>query len=114
MLRRILVTLALLAMAVIVAGIYFVHRVDSRLARDSQESVKKLEPRVITGSGKFTKSIFYTGVGLGQVAEILSGWPADREGPALTVVGNQGVHFLDRSGLLKKQIHFSKKDRMSG
>ena len=109
MLRKVLVTLALLAVVVIAAGIYLVHHLESRLARDSQEKLKKLEPQVITGSGKFTKSTFYIGEDLGEVAEILVGWPADREGAALTVVGNQGVHFLDRSGLLKKEIHFSKR-----
>ena len=108
MLRKILLALALLVFAVIGVGVYLFHRVNSQLALNSRENLQKLEPRVITGRGQFRKSTFYKGEGLGEVTEILVGWPADREGAALTVVGNRGVHFLERGGLLKKQIRFSK------
>lgn len=108
MLRKVLITFALLVLAVIVFGVYFFHRIDSQLARDSREKLKKLEPRVITGTGQFKKSIFYKGENLGGVTEILVGWPADREGAALTVVGNRGAHFLDSNGVLKRQVRFSK------
>jgi len=108
MLRKILIALALLILTLIVFGVYFFHRIDSQLAQDSKEKLKKLEPRVITGAGQFKKSIFYKGEDLGGVTEILVGWPADREGAALTIVGNRGAHFLDSNGVLKKQVRFSK------
>jgi hypothetical protein len=108
MLGKILIALGLLVLALIVVGAYFFHRIDSQLARDSREKLAKLEPRVTTGGGLFKKGTFYKGDGLGEVTEILVGWPADREGAALTVVGNRGAHFLDSSGLLKKQVRFSK------
>lgn len=108
MLRKILTALALLILGLIVAGVYFIHRIDSQLTQDSREKLKKLEPRVITGAGQFKKSTFYEGEDLGEITEILVGWPADREGAALTVVGNRGAHFLDSSGVLKKQVRFSK------
>jgi hypothetical protein len=108
MLRKILIGLGLLVLALIGAGVYLFHRMDSQLARDFQESQERLKPGVTIGAGQFKKSAFYKGEDLGEVTEILMGWPADREGAALTVVGNRGVHFLDRSGQLKKQVHFSK------
>lgn len=79
-----------------------------RLDLDTKQALAKLEPRVLIGAGQFRKSTFYKGEDLGEVTEILVGWPADREGAALTVVGNRGAHFLDNSGLLKKQVRFSK------
>jgi len=108
MLRKMLIAFGLLILALIVAGVYIFHRIDSRLTRDNREKLAKLEPRVITGAGQFKKSTFYKGEDLGEVTEILVGWPANREGAALTVVGNRGAHFLDNSGLLKKRIRFSK------
>ena len=108
MLRKILIALGLLIVALIALGAYLIHRIDSQLARDSRENLEKLEPRVITGGGLFKKRTFYKGDGLGEVTEILAGWPADREGATLTVVGNRGVHFLDNGGLLKKRVRFSK------
>jgi hypothetical protein len=108
MLRKILIALALLMLALTVGGVYLFHRIDSKLTRDNREKLEKLEPRVITGAGQFKKSTFYKGEDLGEVREILVGWPANREGAALTVVGNRGAHFLDNSGLLKKRVRFSK------
>lgn len=75
---------------------------------DRKKDLAKLEPRVLTGAGQFKKNTFYQGEGLGQVTEVLAGWPADREGAVLTIVGNRGVHFLDNGGRLKKQVQFSK------
>src|SRR5260370_410489 len=108
MLRKILIAIGLLILALVVVAAYLIHRIDSQLARESREKLQKLEPCVVTGGGLFKKSTFYQGEGLGEVTEILVGWPADREGAAMTVVGNRGAHFLDRSGLLKKQVRFSK------
>ena len=108
MLRKILLALALLLVVLVGVGIYFFHRLDSEFARDSLEEQKKLEPRVIIGGGRFDKTMFYSGANLGEITQIQAGWPADREGATITVVGNQGAHFLDVSAGLKKQIHFSK------
>jgi hypothetical protein len=108
MLRKILIAFGLLIIILIASGVFVFHRIDSQLARHSQEQLKKLEPRVVTGDGLFKKSTFYKGDGLGEVTEILLGWPADREGASLTVVGNRGAQFLDGSGVLKKEVTFSK------
>jgi hypothetical protein len=107
MLRKILVVLALLILTFIGAGFYFIHRIDSQAERKSREDQQKLEPRVITGGGRFEKTKFYAGENLGEITQILVGWPADREGADLTIVGNEGAHFLDAGGTQKKQIHFS-------
>jgi hypothetical protein len=107
MLRKILTALGLLILALIGAGIYFVHRMDSELAREFREDEQKLEPRVITGGGHFAKTTFYTGTTLGEITQIMFGWPADREGAAVIVVGNRGAHYLDARGELKKQVRFS-------
>jgi len=106
--RKILVGIVLLIVAAIGAGLYFMHRYVSRLERESREQLQKLKPMVIAGEGEFKKRLFYAGSNLGEVTEILVGWPADREGAALTVLGKQGVHFLDANAGLKKQIGFSK------
>jgi hypothetical protein len=110
MLRKILIGLALLVIFVIAAAAYFIHRIDSQLARESEVKLKKLEPHVATGFGMFKKSTFYKEDGLGEVTEILFGWPADREGGTPTVVGNHGADFLTSDGKLKKQVRFSRKD----
>lgn len=107
MLRKILIAFAVLILGLIVVGVYVFHRIESQLARDSRENLQKLQPRVITGSGLLKKTTFYKAEDLGEVTEILAGWPADREGAVLTVVGDRGAHFLDNRGLLKKQIRFS-------
>lgn len=103
---KVLIAVALFLVALAGVGIYSAYRLESRLAREDQEKLRKLEPRVIAGAGRFAKTTFYTGADLGKVTQILAGWPADREGAALTVVGTQGVRFLDGSGALKKQVHF--------
>jgi hypothetical protein len=35
------------------------------------------------------------------------GWPADREGADIAVVGSQGTDFVDSAGQIKKQVRFS-------
>lgn len=108
MLRKILIAVALLIIVLVGVGIYLIHRLDSEMAQRSREALEKLQPRVITGAGQFDKSSFYTGPDLGEITQILVGWPADREGAALTVIGNKGAHFLDVRAGLKMQIQFSK------
>jgi hypothetical protein len=106
--RKALIALGLCVVLLAAVGIYSFSRLESQFERRTKEQQKKLQPRVTTGEHLFEKRVFYMGQGLGEVAQVLSGWPADREGAFLTVVGNEGVHFLDESGILKKQIRFSK------
>jgi hypothetical protein len=47
------------------------------------------------GSKWLDKKIFYQSKGIGEVSQILMGWPADREDADLMVAGNQGVQFVD-------------------
>jgi hypothetical protein len=73
-LRKILFAVAFLIVTIIIGGSYLFHRIDSKLARDNGEKLKKLEPRVITGAGQFNKSTFYRGEALGEVVEIRVGF----------------------------------------
>lgn len=108
MLRKVFIAVALLILALVAVGIYVAHWSGSYLAKVVREDQQKWQPRVITGSGRFNKSTFYTDVNLGEISQILRGWPADREGAVLTVVGNKSADFLDARGGLKLQIQFSK------
>lgn len=108
MLRKILIGVALLIIVLVGVGIYLIHRLNSEMAQNSREALQKLQPRVIAGAGQFDKSSFYAGSNLGEITQILVGWPADREGAALTVVGNKGADFLDVRAGLKMQIQFSR------
>ena len=107
-LRKIFLGIALLIIAVISVGLHLMHRHLSKWEQESREQLQKLEPRVITGDREFTKKVFYSSSELGEVTQILVGWPANREAAALTVLGNKGVHFLDASARPKKQVTFSK------
>src|SRR2546421_9300518 len=104
MLRKLLVGLTVLLLLVLGAGIYLHYWTRSYLRREVEA---RPEPRLVKGERRFSKALFYTGDGLGDISQILVGWPADKEGAALAVVGNEGVHFLDLTGRLRKQIGFS-------
>ena len=65
------------------------------------------ESRVILGANLLRKEIFYQGSGIGEISQILTGWPADRENADLMVAGNKGVKFLDLRGQAVKGIRFS-------
>jgi hypothetical protein len=67
------------------------------------------ESRVLLGSNWVDKKVFYRGNGMGEVSQILMGWPADREGADLMVAGNKGVQFLDLGGHMIKAINFSER-----
>jgi hypothetical protein len=108
MLRKILIGVALLIIVLVGVGAYLIHRLNSEMAQNSYEALQKLQPRVITGAGRLDKNPFYAGSNLGEITQILVGWPADREGAALTVIGNKGADFLDARAGLKMQIQFSK------
>lgn len=108
MLRKILIALAALIVILIAAAIYVGRIAMQRSARDTQANQQQLQPRVLKGANQFEKREFYNTPGLGDISEILVGWPADREGAALTLVGNEAAHFLDASARLLKEVRFSK------
>lgn len=108
MAKKILIAIAILLLIVASTGIYLIHRYDSVTERDAAEDLQKLQPRVITGDGQFKKAAFYAGSNLGAITQILAGWPASREGATLTIIGNEGAHFLDSNAQLKAAIRFSR------
>ena len=65
------------------------------------------ESRVLLGSKWLDKKVFYQSKGIGEVSQILMGWPADREDADLMVAGNKGVQFVDLKGHMVKAIQFS-------
>jgi hypothetical protein len=65
------------------------------------------QARVLVGEGAFEKRLFYEGLILGEVSQIAPGWPADREGAALVVVGNEGARFLSVDGVSIRSVVFS-------
>ena len=71
-----------------------------------------LQPRLVTGEGNFkVRRTFYTGEGMGNISQINVGWPADREGADIAVVGSQGADFVDSSGQRKREGRFSIEQR---
>ena len=108
MLRKILLGIALVIVFVIGVSVYLIHRYESKWEQESREQLQKLEPKVITGDREFTKKVFYEDSYLGEITQILVGWPADREAAVLMLVGKEKVDFLDANMALKKQITFSK------
>ncbi len=108
MLRKIILGMALFVVFVIGFGLYLMHRYESKWEQESREQLQKLKPRIITGDREFTKKVFYEDSYLGEITQILVGWPAGREAAVLTLVGNKKVDFLDANAGLKKQITFSK------
>jgi hypothetical protein len=114
MLRRVLIGLVIAFFLIIGAGAYLYHKITPsiRAAEARAEAQKKmLVPRVMTGEQNFERQSFYTGNGLGTIWQILVGWPADREGADIAVVGNQGTDFVDAVGQLKKQVRLSIEQR---
>src|SRR5258707_669594 len=108
MLRKILIGIGLLIVALIGGAVYLVHRVESQIARDSQEKLQRLQIGVRVENGLLRQTSFYRAEDLGNVTQILVAWPADHESATLTAVGNLGVHFVDGNGVSRKEIRFSK------
>jgi hypothetical protein len=104
MLRKILIVLTILFLLVVGAGICVHYWTQAYLKREAKA---RPEPRLLIGEGRFDKRVFYAGDELGNISQILVGWPADKEGAALAVVGNKGAHFLDATGRSTKWIGFS-------
>src|SRR5277367_2135495 len=114
MLRKVLIGLVIAFILVIGAGAYLYHKIapSIRAAEARTEAQKKmLVPRVITGGEDFGRQPFYTGNGLGTIWQILVGWPADRQGADIAVVGNQGTDFVDATGQVKKQVRLALEQR---
>ena len=107
MLRKIILGIAALIVSVIAVALYLMHRYESKWEQESREQLQKLVPRVITGDREFAKKVFYAGSDLGEVTQILIGWPAGRGAAAVTLVGKKKVDFLEANAGLKKQITFS-------
>jgi hypothetical protein len=110
MLRKILIGVAILLLLIVGAGAFLYHYVqkDSRESEAQVEARQKmLQPRLISGEGNFERHTFYSDDGLGNVSQINVGWPADREGADIAVVGSHGADFIDSSGQMKKQVRFS-------
>jgi hypothetical protein len=110
MLRKLLAGFAILLLLIIGAGTFLYHYVqkDSREAEAQVKARQKmLQPHLISGEGNFEGHTFYSDDGLGKVSQINVGWPADREGADIAVVGSHGADFIDSSGQMKKQVRFS-------
>jgi len=110
MLRTILIGFAILLLLLVGAGAFLYHKIEPSIrqaeARDEAKQ-KMLQPRLIKGEGNFERRAFYTSEGLGNVSQIRMGWPADREGADIAVVGSQGADFVDSTGQIKKKVRFS-------
>jgi hypothetical protein len=111
MLRKILIGLAIFVLLLAGAGAFlYYHKIKPGLREiraRSEAQRKMLQPRLIKGEGKFERRSFYSDEGLGGVSQIRVGWPADREGADIALVGPQGVDFIDSAGQIKKQVRFS-------
>jgi hypothetical protein len=110
MLRKIGIGLGILILLLICAGIGLYLRIRPiirEMEAESQVVGKTLQPRVVAGSGRFQKRIFYNGNELGTISQIDIGWPANREDADLALVGDGGTDFVDFAGHAKKQTRFS-------
>ena len=109
MLRKILIAffVVFLLFAGAAAYLFYKIRPGIRAALAQNEATRKmLHPRVVTGEGEFEKRAFYAGDGLGEISQILVGWPANREGAEIAVVGNHGTDFIDFTGIVRKQVRY--------
>src|SRR4029077_13658290 len=110
MLRKILIGFAVLLLLLVVAAVflYYMVRPSIREAEArAEEEEKILQPRLLKGEQDFERHIFYISEGLSNISQIRPGWPADREGTDIAVVGSLGADFIDFAGQTKKQVRFS-------
>jgi hypothetical protein len=114
MLRKILIGFSIFLLLLIAAGFFLFLKIQPSIraaeARAGEEQ-KLLQPRLIRGEGSLDRRAFYTSQGLGNISQVRLGWPADREGTEIAVVGNQGADFVDLNGQIKKQVRFSIEQR---
>ena len=114
MLRKILIGFAVFLFLIVAAGgyLYFkIRPVMREWAARSEAEQQMLQPRLVTGEGIFERRSFYEDGSLGHISQIRVGWPADREGADIAVVGSQGADFIDSTGQIKKQVRFSIQQR---
>ena len=114
MIRKILIGLAVFTVLVVASGVFLYYKIRPSI-REAEARIeakqKMLQPRLVKGEGDFERRTFYTGEGLGNISEIRVGWPADREGARMAVVGSQGADFLESTGQVKKQVRFAMEQR---
>jgi len=110
MFRKVIIGFAILVLLMVGAGVFLYHKIQPSI-REAEAQVearqKMLQPRLITGEGDFEKRTFYSDEGLGNISQISIGWPADREGADIAVVGSHGADFIDSSGQMRNKVHFS-------
>jgi hypothetical protein len=110
MLRKILIGSAILVLLVIGSGAYLFYKIlpsIREVERNAEAKLKILQPRVIVSADSFKRLTFYNSDGIGNISQIQVGWPGDREGSDIAVVGNHGADFIESSGQTIKRIRFS-------
>lgn len=114
MLRKILIGFSILLLVLAGASAFLYHKIQPSI-RDAEVRAearqKMLQPRIVKGDGDFERHTFHTGQGLGHVSQIRAGWPADREGADIAVIGSQGADFVDSTGQTEKQVRFKVEQR---
>lgn len=65
------------------------------------------EARIVAGQESFRKEAFYRTTEVGEVSQLLTGWPAERYGAVLSVVGNDGAVFLAANLETKHRVTLS-------
>ena len=109
MLRKILIGCAIFLVLLAGTAVYIYHKFQPsiREARERVEAERKmLTPRIVAGGGLVEKRPFYAGNVIGSISQIVVGWPADREGAEIAVVGSKGADFINLEGQVKKQVRF--------
>src|SRR6202162_3007030 len=110
MLRKILIGCAIFLALLAGAAAYLYHKIQPSI-REAEARIeaerKILTPRIVSGDKRIERHAFYTGNAIGDISAILVGWPADREGAEIAVVGSQGADFVDWAGQVKKKVRFA-------
>src|ERR1700680_1805354 len=110
MLRKILIGVAVFLMLLVSTGAFLYYKIRPTIREAearAEEEKRLLQPRLLKGEHDFERRVFYTSEGLSNISQIRMGWPADREGADIAVVGSQGADIIDFAGRIKKQVRFS-------
>src|ERR1700722_2436253 len=105
--RKVLLGIAVLIVAIIGIGFYYVHRVEERFQRDNAAQLKLLDPKIVINDAKFTKRVFCKSPSIGRVTQIIGGGLENESQGGLTVISNFGIHYLSADGELKRTTSFS-------